>query len=192
MKVRELEVPGVLLIEPEHHTDTRGLFFELWQRERYRDAGLADRFVQDNVSHSRKGVLRGLHFQHPGAQGKLVTALRGAIFDVGVDVRHDSPTFGQWVHATLDEDNGHQLYLPPGFAHGFQALTDGAIVSYKCTAAYDAASERAVRWDDPELGIPWPISGPVLSEKDRCAGALSSFEEVELPTLRDGAEGALG
>ncbi len=177
MKVTELELPGVLLIEPRLFHDARGLFLESWHRERYAAAGIAETFVQDNLSTSRRGVVRGLHFQRdPHAQGKLVHAVAGAIFDVAVDVRVGSPTFGRWLGRTLRAEEGHQLYIPPGFAHGFAALTDSATVAYKCTAPYTPEAERTVLWNDPEIGIEWPVGEAVLSEKDR--GGLGLMELV--------------
>jgi len=167
VKVTELGITGLMLVEPRRFTDSRGWFMENWHAERYRDAGIDAEFVQDNVSYSTRNVLRGMHFQEPHPQGKLVWAVTGEIWDVAVDVRADSPTFGAWEGVTLSADNGRQLYLPPGFAHGFVVLSDSAIVTYKCTTKYRPEAERTLRWDDPEIGIDWPVREPVLSEKDR-------------------------
>ena len=167
MKVVETRLKGVLLLEPRVFEDQRGYFFESWNEARYQEAGISADFVQDNVSFSRRGVLRGLHFQAPPhAQAKLVSVLQGAVFDVAVDIRTDSPTFGQWVSAELSSDNLRQLYIPEGFAHGFVVTSDAALFSYKCTDFYVPESERSLRWDDPEIAIQWPISTPLLSPKD--------------------------
>lgn len=174
MKVRETGLAGVLLIEPRFFRDDRGHFVETFQAQRYADAGLPSAFVQDNWSRSKRGTLRGLHFQLPNAQGKLVMAIRGAIFDVAVDVRRGSPSFRRWFGAELNEENGHQLWVPPGFAHGFVALRDGTDVLYKCTAPYTPSAERILRWDDPELAIAWPIAEPLLSPRDAAAGTLAT------------------
>lgn len=172
MKVTPLAIADVLLIEPEVFGDARGFFLEAFNARRYREIGIDLPFVQDNVSLSARGVLRGLHFQQPNAQGKLVQVLSGEVFDVAVDVRPGSPSFGRWVAATLSGTNHHQLWLPPGFAHGFVVLSESAMFAYKCTALYDKASERAVRWDDPDIGIPWPVSDVQLSDKDARAPLL--------------------
>jgi dTDP-4-dehydrorhamnose 3,5-epimerase len=163
--------PGIVVVRPRTFSDARGYFFESYHAERYAAAGVVGPFVQDNVSLSRRGVLRGLHLQHPRAQGKLVHVLRGAVWDVAVDVRVGSPTFGRWVGEELSADNGVQLYVPPGFAHGFVVTADEALVAYKCTAYYDPASELALRWDDPDLAVAWPVEPAVVGERDQ--GALS-------------------
>jgi dTDP-4-dehydrorhamnose 3,5-epimerase len=180
--VLETSLPGVLILEPRVFKDDRGVFAETWQAERYADAGLEAEFVQDNISLSVAGVLRGLHFQHPTGQGKLITAISGSIYDVAVDVRRESPTFGQWVGVELSGDTLHQLYVPVGFAHGFQALTD-ACVSYKCTRPYNPAHERSIRWDDEDLGIRWPGNAPLLSNKDRAAPRLGEIPAEMLPRM---------
>lgn len=172
MKVTPLAIADVLLIEPEVFGDARGFFLEAFNARRYREIGIDLPFVQDNVSLSARGVLRGLHFQQPNAQGKLVQVLSGEVFDVAVDVRPGSPSFGRWVAATLSGANHHQLWLPPGFAHGFVVLSESAMFAYKCTALYDKASERSVRWDDPDIGIRWPVSDVQLSDKDARAPLL--------------------
>ena len=166
MKVTELELPGVLLIEPDLFRDERGSFVESWNARRFTQAGIDLEFVQDNISWSRQGVIRGLHYQHPNGQAKLISVLRGEVWDVIVDVRRGSPTFGRWTGVTLSEE-GRQLLIPEGYAHGFAVLSELAIFSYKCSRYYDPASEWTIRWDDPELEIEWPVRHPVVSEKDR-------------------------
>ena len=173
MKVTPTELPGVLLVEPKVFRDVRGFFLETFQAERYAAAGIPGPFVQDNLSRSGKGTLRGLHFQEPHAQGKLVQVLRGAVWDVAVDVRKGSPHFGRWVGAELNDENRHQLWIPSGFAHGFCVLSESADFFYKCTALFAPEAERAVRWDDPALGIRWPLEAPRLSAKDAAAPRLS-------------------
>jgi dTDP-4-dehydrorhamnose 3,5-epimerase len=181
MMVLPLEIPDVLLLKPLVYRDPRGHFLESWQDNRYAALGLPSRFVQDNVSVSRRGVLRGLHFQHPGGQGKLVMALTGSVFDVAVDVRRGSPTFGRWVGSELSGANGHQMWIPPGFAHGFEVLSDEAAFGYKCTVHYAPEHERSVRWDDPAVGIIWPESPIHMSEKDAAAPLLSACPDEALP-----------
>jgi len=173
VKVTPTELPGVLLVEPTVFRDVRGFFVETFQAERYAAAGIPGPFVQDNLSRSGKGTLRGLHFQEPHAQGKLVQVLRGAVWDVAVDVRKGSPHFGRWVGAELNDENRHQLWIPSGFAHGFCVLSESADFFYKCTALFAPEAERAVRWDDPALGIRWPVEAPRLSAKDAAAPPLS-------------------
>ena len=178
MNVTGFDIPGPLLIEPRRHEDARGFFSEVWKEEWLAEMGLATRFVQDNHSLSRAaGTVRGLHFQRPpSAQGKLVRCVRGAIFDVAVDIRRGSATFGRFITAELSDQNWHQLWIPPGFAHGLCTLTDDAEVLYKVDAPYDAAADCAVRWDDPAIGIDWPCAGPaLLSDKDRTAPLLAEF-----------------
>jgi dTDP-4-dehydrorhamnose 3,5-epimerase len=177
-------LPEVLRIEPRVFTDARGRFAELWQASRYAAQGVPDAFVQDNVSVSQRGVLRGLHFQHPDGQGKLVTALQGAVFDVAVDVRRGSPTFGRWAGAMLDAEAGTQLWVPPGFAHGFLALQDDTVVMYKCTAPYVPAHERVLRWDDPAVGIEWPEPPTLVAPRDATAPLLSELPVEALPAVR--------
>lgn len=182
MRIIPTEIPEVLLLEPMVYGDPRGQFFESWNEERFREAGIALHFVQDNFSFSQGGVLRGLHFQHPAGQGKLVSTLRGAIFDVAVDIRLGSPTFGRWVCAQLDSANRRQLFVPPGFAHGFQVLSDEALVHYKCTNFYRPECEATVAWDDPDIGIPWPGAQPVLSQKDRTGVRLRDLPPERQPS----------
>lgn len=183
MRVHPLALPGVLLIEPSLHRDARGCFLEAWNARRYRGAGLPDTFVQDNVSWSVGGTLRGLHAQSPGAQGKLVSVLLGEVFDVAVDIRRDSPTFGEWVSATLSADSGRQIWVPPGFAHGFAVTSREAIVAYKCTAYYAPDAEFTVLWNDPDLAIDWPLPDPTLSDKDRRGSRLGDLPLERLPSL---------
>lgn len=175
MNVVSTKIPDVLLITPEIHGDSRGFFMEAFQAQRYREAGIIDSFVQDNLSRSSKGTLRGLHFQEPHSQGKLITVLRGSVFDVAVDVRKGSPTYRQWVGVELSDENRQQLWIPKGFAHGFCVLSDSADFFYKCTDRYHRELEKTIRWDDPELGIEWPIAQPLLSEKDRKAPLLADL-----------------
>ena len=172
MRVLPTRLPGAVIIEPDVFGDARGYFLETWNRQRYAAAGLDVDFVQDNLSFSRRGTLRGLHFQNPRAQGKLVSVLIGEVYDVAVDIRHGSQTFGQWVGATLSAENKRQFYIPPGFAHGFCVTSDTALFAYKCTDFYNAPTEATIRWNDPELGIDWPVADPLLSEKDRAAPCL--------------------
>ncbi|RKH12727.1 dTDP-4-dehydrorhamnose 3,5-epimerase [Corallococcus sp. CA053C] len=172
MKVRPTELPEVLLLEPRVFGDSRGFFVETFHAQRYADAGIPGTFVQDNLSRSVKGTLRGLHFQEPNGQGKLVQVLAGSVWDVVVDVRKGSPTFGRWMGAELSSGNKWQLWIPPGFAHGFCVLSDSADFFYKCTAQYAPESERSVLWNDPDLAIPWPVREPLLSEKDQRAPRL--------------------
>jgi len=172
---RRLEIPDLILIVPRLFPDTRGFFMELYKQSDFAAQGLPDRFVQDCYSHSVRGVLRGLHYQKPPrAQGKLVTVLRGEVFDVAVDLRRTSPTYGRWLGVTLSDQNRWVLWVPPGFAHGFCVLSDEADVLYKVTEEYAPDLEGGIRWDDPDLGIDWPIRNPILSPRD-----------ATLPFLRD-------
>ena len=175
MKVEATELPGVVRIEPRLFGDARGSFFECWSASRYREAGLPSSFVQDAMSRSACGVLRGLHLQHPYGQGKLVQVLVGEVFDVAVDVRVGSPHFGQWAGAELSEENRHQLFIPSGFAHGFCVLSETALFGYKCTEYYHAETEITVAWDDPDIGVRWPITEPVLSKKDQAGQGLRAL-----------------
>ncbi len=181
MNVEATEMPGVLIVHPDAYTDERGLFYETWSQARYAHAGMPETFVQDNVSRSSRGVLRGLHYQDPHAQGKLLSVLEGEIFDVAVDIRRGSPTYGRWVGVTLSATNHVQLYVPAGCAHGFQALSDEAVVLYKCTEYYHHGADHSVLWSDEDLGIPWTLP-PILSAKDRAARRLSAIPGSELPT----------
>jgi dTDP-4-dehydrorhamnose 3,5-epimerase len=175
MRAVQTRLKGPLILEPRVFEDARGFFMETWNAKRYRELGIPEVFVQDNVSLSHRGVIRGLHFQNPSPQGKLVTVLDGAVHDVVVDLRRGSATFGEWVGVELSSENRRQVWIPEGFAHGFQALTDRALFSYKCTDYYAARAERSIRWDDPTLGIHWPIEPPVVSDRDRVAPLLHEF-----------------
>jgi len=172
---RETAIPGLLLIEPRRFDDERGFFMETYKESEFASAGIPALLVQDNQSRSRRGVLRGLHFQgEPKAQAKLVRVVSGAVWDVAVDLRRGSPSYGRWEGVELSADNRLMFYLPPGFAHGFLALRDGTEVLYKCSAEYDKASEGGIRWNDPDLGIAWPLRDVIVSRKD-----------ADLPFLRD-------
>lgn len=166
MNVIRCELQGLLIVEPQVFGDARGFFMETWNRRRYAEAGLDAVFVQDNISVSRRGALRGLHCQNPNAQGKLVSVLQGEVFDVAVDLRQSSPTFGKWHGLHLSSDNKRQFFIPAGFAHGFAVLSDSAMFHYKCTDMYSPKDELTIRWDDPEIGIQWPLTNPTLSAKD--------------------------
>lgn len=180
MNVVETGLPGPLIFEPDVFGDDRGFFLESYNEARYREYGLP-RFVQDNLSYSGNGVLRGLHFQNPNPQGKLVTVLRGEVFDVAVDIRVGSPTFGHWTGVYLSAENHRQFYVPENFAHGFVVTGDVALFSYKCTAYYSPETEGTVLWSDPEIGVEWPVEAPALSAKDRDAGTLRAMPEGVLP-----------
>ena len=175
MKVTETYLPGVLLIEPEVYGDSRGFFKETFQAERYRDSGINYDFVQDNYSRSQKGVLRGLHFQITKPQGKLVSCSKGAVFDVAVDIDPESRTYGQYVGIELTEENHKQLWVPPGYAHGFCVLSETADFQYKCTDYYDPSDEGGVIWNDPDVAIEWPITHPSLSSKDALLPTLTQL-----------------
>ena len=174
MKVVATPLAGVFLIEPAVHTDPRGFFMETWHRKRFAEAGLDSEFVQDNHSKSTRGALRGLHFQQPHAQVKLVRVVQGEVFDACVDVRRGSPTFGQAYWTTLSAENRRQMWIPAGFAHGFVTTSETAEFVYKCSDFYSQKDERGVRWNDPALAIPWPIADPIVTNKD-----------ATLPLLRD-------
>ena len=168
MKTEQLAVADALLVVPEVHGDSRGFFYESWRQDPYADLGIGPLFVQDNHSRSSRGVLRGLHYQLTSPQGKLVRALVGEIYDVIVDMRKSSPTFKKWVGVTLSAENRHMLWVPPGFAHGFQVVSDVAEIVYKCTAYYRPEDEHSLLWSDPDLAIEWPVEeAPALSAKDR-------------------------
>lgn len=172
MKFIETSLPGVVVIEPTVWADDRGFFMETYHLDRFREAGITAAFVQDNHSRSTRGVLRGLHYQEPNPQGKLVRCTRGSLFDVAVDVRTGSPAFGQWFGLELSEENKRMLWVPPGFAHGFCATSEEADLVYKCTALYDGNADRSILWNDPDIAIAWPIASPRLSPKDAAAAPL--------------------
>jgi len=167
LRITEFQLKGLLLLQPKVFRDERGFFMETWNARKYGQLGLPATFVQDNLSRSSRGTLRGLHYQKPHSQGKLVSLLKGKVWDVSVDLRLDSPTFGKWAGITLDSDSGSQLYIPPGFAHGFCTLSEEALFFYKCTDFYSPDDERGIAWNDPQLNINWPVSDPLLSSKDR-------------------------
>jgi dTDP-4-dehydrorhamnose 3,5-epimerase len=179
MQITSTLIPGLVVIEPRVFADGRGCFFESYQRERYRALGLSDEFVQDNHSRSRRRVLRGLHYQIERPQAKLVWVLRGEAFDVVVDLRRSSPTFGKWVGLTLNDTNHRQIYVPLGCAHGFCALADDTELAYKCSAVYAPQLERTIAWNDPELAIRWPFEDPILSAKDACGLSFAEAPKFE-------------
>ncbi len=180
MKVEQTPIPGVVLIEPKVFGDHRGYFFETWNKARYEDSGIKESFVQDNVSYSTHGILRGLHIQNPNPQGKLVQVLKGEVFDVAVDIRRGSPTFGKWYGALLSADNRRQLYIPPGLAHGFVVTGEDAMFSYKCTDVYNPTGEFTLAWDDPDVGVVWPVKAPTLSAKDKVGLRLRDIPKERL------------
>ena len=173
---QKAELNGVLLVTPRVFPDERGFFMETYKESDFRKSGIGETFTQDNHSMSKKGVLRGLHFQYPpAAQGKLVRVMSGAVWDVAVDIRKGSPSFGRWYAVELSSANSRMIYIPPGFAHGFVALSDDVHLLYKCTVEYDAALDAGIRWDDPDIGIQWPVKNPAVSDKD---GALPLLGEI--------------
>lgn len=178
MNVTDTPLAGLKVIDPRVFEDPRGFFLETFNAGKYAAAGVPGNFVQDNWSRSQKGTLRGLHFQHPKGQGKLVWVPRGAVWDVAVDIRKGSPTFGKWFGLELSEANKKQLWIPPGFAHGFCVLSDVADFVYKCTELYAPDCEQAVRWDDPALGVEWPVKQPLLSKKDLAAPLLKDVARL--------------
>ncbi len=180
MKVLTTPLPGVLILEPRVFGDERGFFMETWSRRRYGEAGIDLDFVQDNLSSSSHGVLRGLHFQNPRAQGKLVHVLAGEVFDVAVDLRRGSPSFGRWHGVVLSGANKRQYWVPPGFAHGFCVTSESALFAYKCTEPYAPEHEKSIRWDDPDLAIDWPVAAPRVSDKDRMAPTLAEIDSGAL------------
>lgn len=181
MKVIKPAVPGLLIIEPDVFKDQRGFFMETWNAKRYAEAGLDVDFVQDNLSYSSYGVLRGLHYQQPNAQGKLVYVLQGSVYDVAVDIRAGSPSFGQWYGVELTAENKRQFYIPEGFAHGFCVLSETVLFAYKCTDFYNPATEGGIAWNDPNLKIDWPVKAPILSDKDAKYPLLSEIDLNKLP-----------
>jgi dTDP-4-dehydrorhamnose 3,5-epimerase len=183
MKIIDSRLPECKVLEPAVFGDERGYFFETWNADRFGEHDLPTRFVQSNVSSSARGVLRGLHYQWPNPQGKLVTVLEGEVYDVAVDIRRGSPRFGSWAAVILSAENKRQFWIPEGFAHGFAVLSERAIFSYLCTAQYDRAADAGVRWDDPAIGIDWPVGAPVLSAKDAVAPLLADVASGRLPTL---------
>lgn len=183
MKVTPTALEEVLLIEPQVFGDDRGFFMETYQDVRYREAGIGCRFVQDNLSFSGRGVLRGLHLQHPAAQDKLVSVMQGEVFDVAVDVRLGSPNFGRWIGEALSAENKRQLFIPKGFAHGFCVTSETALFIYKCSDYYAPDHELSIRWDDPDIGIAWPLDDVSVSDKDKAGALLRDLRPDELPEL---------
>jgi dTDP-4-dehydrorhamnose 3,5-epimerase len=182
MEFRETDLPGVVIIEPDVFSDARGFFSETYHRRKYSEGGITAEFVQDNHSKSSERTLRGLHAQLKNPQGKLVRVIEGEIWDVAVDIRRGSPTFGRWVGVSLSAENQRQIYVPPGFAHGFCVVSPTAEVEYKCTAFYDPSDEISILWNDPQIGIDWPVRDPMLSARDKNAASLSQHLE-ELPVF---------
>ncbi len=181
MKLIETDLPGCIVIEPQVFGDARGFFYESYNRERLKAEGLDLAFVQGNVSRSSQGVLRGLHYQWPNPQGKLVSVLDGEVWDVAVDIRRGSPTFGRWTAALLSADNKRHFWIPEGFAHGFVTLSETALFSYMCTATYDREADAGIRWNDAALAIDWPVAAPLVSDKDARAPFLSEVAQGRLP-----------
>lgn len=182
MRVVGTDLPGCLVLEPKVFDDERGFFYESWNAARFAEHGLPTTFVQGNVAGSARGVLRGLHYQWPAnPQGKLVSVLDGEVYDVAVDVRRGSPTFGRWTAAILSGGNRRHFWIPAGFAHGYQALSERAVFTYVCTAPYDPSSDTGIRWDDPQFAIDWPIKVPSLSPRDAAAPSLAELDPERLP-----------
>jgi dTDP-4-dehydrorhamnose 3,5-epimerase len=181
MKVLETDLPGCLVLEPQVFGDDRGFFYESFNRDKLAAIGLAPEFVQGNVSSSTRGVLRGLHYQWPKPQGKLVSVLEGEVWDVAVDIRRGSPTFGRWTAAVLSAENKRHFWIPEGFAHGFVTLSERALFTYLCTATYDRDADAGIRWNDAGLAIDWPASAPLLSDKDAKAPFLADVAQERLP-----------
>ncbi len=178
MDVKKTEIEGLLIIEPKVFGDDRGFFLETYNQKRYQEAGIPGKFVQDNLSFSKRDVVRGLHFQSPNAQGKLVSCPMGEVFDVAVDIREGSPTFGKWVGVYLSADNKRQFWIPPGFAHGFLVTSETALFSYKCTEYYSPKDEKTVLWNDPEIGIKWPSRENFkLSDRDKSGMLLAHINK---------------
>jgi len=184
MLVSETELPGLFIIEPKVFGDERGFFLETWSRARYAASGVDIDFVQDNLSKSKHGTLRGLHLQHPHGQGKLVYVVTGEVFDVAVDVRVGSPTFGRWYGTVLSGENKRQMFVPAGYAHGFCVTSPEAIFAYKCTEAYRPEAELTIAYNDPTIGIAWPVSAPTLSKKDTAGLRLAEIDRERLPRFR--------
>lgn len=182
MKIVETDLPGCLILEPQVFGDDRGFFYESFNRDKLAALGLDLQFVQGNVSRSMRGVLRGLHYQWPKPQGKLVSVLEGEVWDVAVDIRRGSPTFGQWSAVVLTAENKRHFWIPEGFAHGFAVLSEQATFTYLCTQTYDRDADASIRWNDATLAIDWPLGAPLLSDKDARAPFLEDIHEERLPT----------
>lgn len=186
MKIIETDLPGCVVVEPRVFGDSRGFFFESFNRDRFAEHGLAvPQFVQGNVSSSARGVLRGLHYQWPKPQGKYVSVIEGEVWDVAVDIRRGSPTFGRWTAVVLSAENRRHFWIPAGFAHGFVTLSERAVFTYLCTETYDRAADAGIRWNDGELAVDWPVSDPVLSEKDAKVPFLAEIAPERLPAFAD-------
>ena len=183
MRLIETDLPGCVIVEPAVFGDARGFFYEGWNQARFAEHGLSPRFVQSNVSSSTRGVLRGLHYQWPNPQGKLVSVLEGEVYDVAVDIRRGSPTFGRSTAVVLSAANKRHFWIPEGFAHGFVVLSERALFSYLVTAPYDRAADAGIRWDDASLAIDWPVSAPLLSDKDAAAPLLADVPADRLPVF---------
>lgn len=183
MKLIRTDLPGCVVVEPQVFGDARGFFYESYNAQRFAEAGLDLRFVQSNVSRSSRGVLRGLHYQWPNPQGKYVSVLDGEVYDVAVDIRLGSPTFGQWAAVILNAENRRHFWIPEGFAHGFVVLSEYATFCYQCTAPYDRAADANIRWDDPQIAVDWPIGAPSLSDKDARAPLLADVPRERLPVF---------
>lgn len=183
MRLIETDLPGCVVVEPRQFSDTRGWFMEYWHRDRYAEHGIGPDFVQSNLSRSARGVLRGLHYQWPNPQGKLVSVLEGEVWDVAVDIRNGAPNRGRWTAVVLSGENCRQFWIPPGFAHGFVALSESALVSYLCTTVYDPEADAVVAWNDAELAIDWPVANPQLSAKDAAAPGLRNLVAERIPRL---------
>ncbi len=185
VRFRETELPGVLICELEIFSDDRGFFVETYHGEKYTEGGVRGNFVQDNFSHSKEGVLRGLHYQLKRPQAKLVSAISGAIYDVAVDIRIGSPTFGQWAGTILSGENKRQLFIPEGFAHGFCVLSEAADVVYKCTDFYSPNDDFGIAWNDPRFEIDWPVVNPNVSAKDSALPTIETIDEANLPIFEN-------
>ena len=183
MQIHPTRLDGLVIIEPKVFTDPRGFFFESYHNHRYRENGIPCSFVQDNQSFSIKNTLRGLHYQYPHGQAKLVSVIKGEVFDVAVDIRRSSPTFAQWEGVHLTERNHLQLFIPEGFAHGFCVLSDDAVFSYKCSDYYTPSAEHGIVWNDPDIGIIWPVKNPLLSEKDSRYPRLTDMSKSDFPVF---------
>jgi len=181
MKTIQTNLPGVLVLEPAIFKDDRGFFMETYQRERYWESGIECDFVQDNLSFSVQGTLRGLHYQYPNEQAKLVQVIHGEVFDVAVDIREGSPTFGKWIGEILSEENKRQFFIPKGFAHGFCVTSTTALFVYKCSDYYSPENEHGILWSDPDIGIKWPTASPLLSDKDKNFSCLKDIQEKQVP-----------
>ena len=181
MNFHKTNLPGLILIEPKVFPDNRGFFMETFQKQRYKEAGIDYEFVQDNLSYSEKGTLRGLHYQYPNSQGKLVSVVYGSVYDVSVDIRNGSPTFGDWYGVEISAENKHHLWIPPGFAHGFCVTSETAVFVYKCTDYYNQQTEHTILWNDDALSIQWPILDPIVAAKDKHGLLLSKIGGQHLP-----------